>query len=59
MLRLRQDDFDDPSELAKFASVLGITIERFEEEFAYLTQEEPLPRAFFPEDTGRRSVRIQ
>lgn len=49
MLRLRQDDFDDPSELAKFASVLGITIEEFQEQFAYLVASEPQPRAFFPE----------
>jgi len=51
MLRLRQDDFDDPSELAKFASVLGITIEEFQAQFAYLVVSEPRSRAFFPEDT--------
>jgi 6-phosphofructokinase 1 len=49
MLRLRQDDFDDPSELAKFASVLGITIEDFQAQFAYLVENEPVPRSFFPE----------
>jgi 6-phosphofructokinase 1 len=47
MLRLRRDDFDDPSELAKFASVLGITLEEFEQEFAYLVNHEPTPRPFF------------
>jgi 6-phosphofructokinase len=51
MLRLRQDDFDDPSELAKFASVLGITIEEFQARFAYLVASEPQSRAFFPEAT--------
>jgi 6-phosphofructokinase 1 len=49
MLRLRQDDFEDPSELAKFASVLGMTIEDFQSEFAYLVENEPMPRPFFPE----------
>jgi 6-phosphofructokinase 1 len=49
MLRLRKDDFDDPSELAKFATVLGLSIEEFEKEFAYLVKEEPIPRAFFVE----------
>jgi 6-phosphofructokinase 1 len=49
MLRLRRDDVDDPSELAKFASVLGITIEEFQAQFAYLVESEPVPRAFFPE----------
>lgn len=51
MLRLRQDDFDDPSELAKFASVLGISIEEFQAQFAYLVSSEPPSRAFFPEVT--------
>ena len=51
MIRLRQDDFDDPSELAKFASVLGITIEEFQAQFAYLVASEPQSRAFFPEVT--------
>jgi 6-phosphofructokinase len=52
MLRLRQDDFDDPSELAKFASVLGITIEEFQAQFAYLVASEPQSRTFFPEVTA-------
>ena len=47
MLRLRRDDFDDPSELAKFASVLGISLEEFEEQFSYLVQNDPLPRPFY------------
>ena len=51
MLRLRRDDFDDPSELAKFASVLGITIEEFQAQFAYLVESEPVPRLFFTEGT--------
>jgi 6-phosphofructokinase 1 len=50
MLRLRQDDFEDPSELAKFANVLGISLDEFREEFAYLVEHEPIPRMFYPED---------
>jgi AraC-like DNA-binding protein len=46
MLRLRKDDFEDPSELAKFASVLGISLEEFQEQFAYLVEHEPEPRSF-------------
>jgi len=49
MLRLRKDDFEDPSELAKFASVLGISLEEFQREFGYLVDHEPVPRLFFPE----------
>jgi 6-phosphofructokinase 1 len=50
MLRLRRDDFDDPSELAKFASVLGISIEEFEAQFSALVENEPIPRAFHSDD---------
>ena len=48
MLRLRRDDLADSSALARFASVLGISIEAFENEFAYLVDREPVPRPFFP-----------
>lgn len=47
MLRLRGDDFEDPSELAKFASVLGISLEAFEAQFRYLVEHEPPVRRFF------------
>jgi 6-phosphofructokinase 1 len=50
MLRLRKDDFEDPSELAKFASVLGISLDEFQEKFAYLVDDEPVPRRFFTSD---------
>jgi len=58
MLRLRRDDFEDPSELAKFASVLGITIEEFQEQFSYLVENEPIPRLFFPDDAPENTKRI-
>jgi len=50
MLRLRKDDFDDPSELAKFAAVLDISIEEFQAQFEYLVQNDPMPRRFFPDE---------
>jgi 6-phosphofructokinase len=52
MLRLRRDDFEDAHELAKFAGVLGISIERFEEQFRYLVETEPVPRLFFEEPSA-------
>ena len=55
MLRLRRDDFDDPSELAKLASVLGLTLDEFQREFGYLVADEPVPRLFFPHDADGRA----
>jgi 6-phosphofructokinase len=43
MIRLRKDDFEDPHELAKFASTAGLTLEQFEKEFRYLVEHEPAP----------------
>jgi 6-phosphofructokinase 1 len=57
MLRLRRDDFDDPSELAKFGAVLGISIEEFQQQFSYLVENDPIPRAFFPDDAPGASIR--
>lgn len=59
MLRLRKDDFEDPSELAKFASVLGISLDHFQEKFSYLVADEPVPRKFFTseETPGLASTR--
>jgi ATP-dependent phosphofructokinase / diphosphate-dependent phosphofructokinase len=54
MLRLRKDDFEDPSELAKFASVLGISLDEFRSQFAYLVESEPIPRTFYPEGASIR-----
>jgi 6-phosphofructokinase 1 len=36
MLRLKQEDFDDPQELAKLAAAAKLTPERFREEFAHV-----------------------
>jgi ATP-dependent phosphofructokinase / diphosphate-dependent phosphofructokinase len=50
MLRLRKDDFEDASEIAKFASVLGVSLDEFQNQFGYLVDDEPVPRPFYPED---------
>ncbi len=49
MLRLRKDDFDDTGEHARLASVLGLSLEDFEDQFGYLVRDEPVPRLFFPD----------
>ncbi len=41
MIRLRQDDFEDAHELAKFAATVGIGLDAFREQFAYLIEDEP------------------
>ncbi|KAA3611187.1 MAG: 6-phosphofructokinase [Calditrichaeota bacterium] len=38
MLRLNQDDFNDPHELAKYAATAGVSLEEFEEKFKYLVE---------------------
>jgi len=43
MIRLRRDDFEDPHELARFAAVAHITLDKFREQFEYLVQLEPPP----------------
>jgi 6-phosphofructokinase 1 len=43
MIRLRKDDFEDPHELARFASTAGLTLEKFQDEFGYLVEHEPAP----------------
>jgi 6-phosphofructokinase 1 len=43
MIRLRRDDFDDPHQLAKIASAVGLSLEAFREEFGHLISLEPPP----------------
>ena len=57
MLRLRKDDFDDPSEIAKFASVLGLSLEEFQQEFGYIVASEPVPRSFAGDPGPAASLR--
>ena len=41
MIRLRQEDFDDPSELARIAAVTKLSLQEFRDRFAYLVEHEP------------------
>ncbi len=52
MIRLRQDDFEDPLELAKLAATARITLPEFRREFEYLTAFEPPP--LFMDEQGER-----
>jgi ATP-dependent phosphofructokinase / diphosphate-dependent phosphofructokinase len=56
MLRLRRDDFDDASQLARMSSVLDVSIEQFQQEFGYLVEHEPMPRTFYPDERPKPSV---
>ncbi len=56
MLRLRKDDFEDSSQLARFANVLDISIEAFQQEFGYLVEQEPMPRTFYPDERVQPSI---
>ena len=41
MIRLRRDDFEQPSELAKFAATAGVSVDEFRRQFEYLIESEP------------------
>ncbi len=43
MIRLRRDDFEDPHEIARFAAVVGLTLDQFRRQFAFLVEDEPPP----------------
>ncbi len=43
MIRLRQDDFEDPHELARLAATAHLALPEFRSEFEYLTTFEPPP----------------
>ena len=45
MLRLRRDDFDDPSELANLAATAGTSAAAFRAAFGYVVEHEPPPLA--------------
>ncbi len=48
MIRLRRDDFEQPSELAKFAATAGVSVEEFRRQFEYLVETEPPPLVIAP-----------
>lgn len=43
MIRLRRDDFDNPHQLAQFAALAGMSLEKFRQEFEPLIAMEPPP----------------
>jgi 6-phosphofructokinase 1 len=43
MIRLRRDDFDDPHAVAKYAAVVGLSLDEFCSQFEYLVKDEPPP----------------
>jgi 6-phosphofructokinase len=53
MIRLRRDDFEDPHELARFASVCGMNVEQFRQRFESLVMAEPPPLVLPILDTER------
>jgi len=40
MIRLRRDDFEDPTALSKLAAAVGLSLEDFRRQFTYLTESE-------------------
>ena len=46
MLRLRRDDFEDPTELEKLSRVAHISVNEFRRQFEYLIADEPPPLHF-------------
>jgi 6-phosphofructokinase 1 len=46
MLRLRKDDFEDPAEIQKYASVAKTSPENFKAQLEYLVKNEPPPLEF-------------
>ena len=55
MIRLRRDDFEDPHQLAKLASTVGLSLEAFTTEFESLVVDEPPPLRIDPR--GEAQVR--
>ncbi len=46
MLRLRRDDFEDPTEIEKLARVAHLSVDEFRHQFEYLVADEPAPIHF-------------
>ena len=42
MIRLRKEDFDDPHDVAKLAATARLGLAEFRDQFAYLTEDEPV-----------------
>ena len=52
MIRLRRDDFEDPHEIARFASVAHLSLDEFKAQFEFLVQDEPPPLDFVAPPAG-------
>ena len=52
MIRLRRDDFQDASELAKLAETAGFSLDEFRSEFEYLVENEPPSLELSEDKTG-------
>jgi len=48
MIRLRRDDFGNPYEIARFASVAHLSLEDFRDQFEFLVRDEPPPLDLLP-----------
>jgi 6-phosphofructokinase 1 len=46
MIRLRRDDFENPHEIARFASVAHLSLDEFRDQFEFLVRDEPPPLEF-------------
>jgi hypothetical protein len=42
MIRLKKEDFDDPHDVAKLAATAKLGLAEFRDQFAYLTEDEPV-----------------
>jgi ATP-dependent phosphofructokinase / diphosphate-dependent phosphofructokinase len=56
MIRLRRDDFVNDWELAALASVAGLSVQEFRQQFEYLTQDEPPPLVIGPVLNGSETA---
>ena len=57
MLRLNKADFDDHHELAKFAAVCGISVEKFEKEFKHVIHSDVIYQTRFNMESMQSTVR--
>jgi 6-phosphofructokinase 1 len=53
MIRLSREDFTDPHNLARFAATAGVSPQVFQDEFAYLVENEPYMVCTEPVDRTR------
>ena len=54
MIRLRRDDFEDPTTVKKFAEVAHLSPDEFRQQFSYLVEHEAPPLDLLHRDGSRR-----